>query len=101
MTYAVRFGPEAESHLISIERYVADASSFVVATQYVDAIVTYCKGLATFPNRGRKRDDLMSGLRITNFRGRVIIAFLVDTDANVVSIVDVFYGGQNYETRLL
>lgn len=101
MTYTVRFGPEARGHLISIERYIADASSPVVAAQYVEAIVTYCGGLATFPNRGRRRDDLMPGLRITNFRDRVIIAFLVDADAEIVLIVDVFYGGQDYETRLL
>jgi hypothetical protein len=38
------------------------------------------------------------GLRITNYKKRAVIAFDVDTD--VVSIIGVFYGGQDYETVL-
>lgn len=30
------------------------------ASRYVDAIITYCEGLATFPMRGRGRDDLLA-----------------------------------------
>lgn len=101
MSYTVRFAPEAEDQLAAIDQYIADVGSATTAARYVDAIVAYCESLATFPRRGRKRDDLMPGLRITNFRGRAVIAFLVDTDAELVSIVGVFYGGQDYETRLL
>ncbi|GJH12725.1 hypothetical protein CBA19CS11_27825 [Caballeronia novacaledonica] len=54
--------------------------------------------LHAFPQRGVARDDLISGLRITHFRKRAIIAYLVD-DA-IVSIVGVFYGGQDYESAL-
>jgi hypothetical protein len=43
----------------------------------------------------------MPGLRINHYRGRAVIAFLVDSDAETVSIVGVFYGGQDYETALL
>jgi toxin ParE1/3/4 len=101
VSYTVRFGPEAEDQLAAIDQYIADVGSATTAARYVDAIVACCESLATFPRRGRKRDDLMPGLRITNFRGRAVIAFLVDTDAELVSIVGVFYGGQDYETRLL
>ena len=38
------------------------------------------------------------GLRITNYKKRAVIAFEVDTE--VVSIIGVFYGGQDYETVL-
>jgi plasmid stabilization system protein ParE len=41
------------------------------------------------------------GYRITHYRGRAVIAFLVDSDAETLSIVEVFYGGQDYETALL
>ena len=38
------------------------------------------------------------GLRITNYKKRAVIAF--DVVAKQVSIVGVFYGGQNYEAIL-
>ena len=38
------------------------------------------------------------GLRITHYKKRAVIAF--DVDADVVSIIGVFYGGQDYETIL-
>ena len=37
-------------------------------------------------------------MRITNYKKRAVIAF--DVDADVVPIIGVFYGGQNYETIL-
>lgn len=42
------------------------------------------------------RDDVRPGLRITNYKKRTVIAFNVD--AEMVSIIGVFYGGQDYET---
>ena len=101
MSYTVCFSPEAEDQLDSIEQYIADAGSPATAARYVDAIVTYCASLATFPQRGRRRDDLMPGLRIINYRSRVVIAFLVDSNAELISIIGIFYSGQDYETRLL
>lgn len=50
------------------------------------------------PLRGTKRDDVRPGLRITHYKKRAVIAF--DVDADVVSIIGVFYGGQDYETIL-
>ena len=44
------------------------------------------------------RDDVRPGLRTTNYRKRTIIAFSVDAER--VSIIGIFYGGQNYETIL-
>ena len=38
------------------------------------------------------------GLRITHYRKRTVIAFEVDADK--VSVIGVFYGGQDYETLL-
>lgn len=54
--------------------------------------------MQTFPHRGTRRDDIRPGLRITNYKGRTVIAF--DVDAELVSIIGVFYGGQDYETAL-
>ena len=43
-------------------------------------------------------DDIRPGVRITNYRKRAVIAF--DVDADTVSILGVFYGGQDYKTIL-
>jgi toxin ParE1/3/4 len=45
-----------------------------------------------------RRDDIRPGLRITNYKKRAVIAFAVD--AEVVSIIGVYYGGQDYESVL-
>jgi toxin ParE1/3/4 len=63
-------------------------------------LVTYCESLTTFPLRGTPRDDLFAGLRITNYRGSAVIAFMVNKVAAEVAIVGVFYGGQDYEVML-
>lgn len=57
----------------------------------------YCESLTLFPQRGRLRDDLKPGLRVTNHKGRVSIAFEVDDGNREVAIYSVHYGGQNHE----
>lgn len=98
MKYRVVFSPEALEQLAELYRYIADAASPDVAAQYTEAIVSYCESLRTFPLRGTQREDVRPGLRITNYKKRAVIAFDVDTEA--VSIIGVFYGGQDYETAL-
>ena len=56
------------------------------------------KSLSIFPHRGTMRDDVRPGLRITNYKKRAVIAF--DVTADLVSIIGVFYGGQDYEAIL-
>lgn len=99
MTHRVVFSPEAEDQLANLYRYVATASSTDIADRFTENIVQFCESLSSFPLRGNTRDDVRPGLRVTNYRKRVIIAFMVDIDS--VSIVGVFYGGQDYESVLL
>ena len=98
MRYRVIFSPEAEEQLAALYRYIAAAASPSIAARYTDAIITYCESLCTFPHRGAMRDDVRPGLRITHYKKRAVIAF--DVTADLVSIIGVFYGGQNYETIL-
>ena len=98
MSYRIVFTPEAEEQLAALYRYISEAASPDIAAQYTEAIVSYCESLRTFPHRGTMRDDVRPGLRITNYKKRAVIAF--DVDAELVSIIGVFYGGQNYETIL-
>lgn len=62
--------------------------------RYTEVIVSYCEGLCTFPLRGTMRDDVRPGLRITHYKKRAVIAF--DASADAVSIIGLFYSGQNY-----
>ena len=98
MTYRVAFSPESEEQLAALYRYIAAAASPATAERYVNAIIDYCESLQTSPLRGTRRDDIRPGLRVTNYKGRTVIAF--DVDEEPVSIIGVFYGGQNFEAAL-
>ena len=98
MQYTVVFTPEAQDQLAALYRYIATAATPEIAERYTNAIVTHCDDLSAFPNRGARRDDIRPGLRITNYKKRAVIAFAVD--AGLVSIIGIYYGGQNYETAL-
>ena len=100
MTYTVRFAPEAAHQLEALYRYIASSASPTVAADYVDAIVAHCEGLAVFPHRGTLRDDIRPGLRTSSYRKRAVIATFVDDEAQQVTILGVFYGGQDYDTIL-
>lgn len=98
-TYTVVFAPEAREQLAAIYRYIAsDAAAPSVGARYVEAIVAYCEGLGAFPLRGAAREDIRPGLRVTNYRKRTVIAYTIDEDC--VSIIGVFYGGQDHEAVL-
>jgi plasmid stabilization system protein ParE len=98
MPYSVVFTPEAEEQLIELYRYIAAAASAEIAQRYTSALVTYCEGLREFPQRAVRRDDIRPGLHVTNYKGRVVIAFAVDADA--VAIIGLYYGGRDYESLL-
>jgi plasmid stabilization system protein ParE len=98
MNWKVQFAPEALGQLQELEERIARVGAPITAERYVDSIVDFCMSLQTFAARGVARDDLLPGLRITHFRKRAIIAYLLDDET--VSILGVFYGGQDYETVL-
>ena len=100
MNYSVVFSPEAEEQLVALYGYIADMASPDIAAQYTEAVVNYCESLHTFPIRGVLRDDVRLGLRITNYKKRMVIAFEVDAETKQVSIIGLFYGGQDYTTIL-
>ena len=50
------------------------------------------------PLAGVARDDIRRGLRTTFFRRRVVIAYSVG--AKAVTVLAIFYGGQDYESLL-
>jgi toxin ParE1/3/4 len=98
MTYSVAFSPEALAHLLGIYRYIEKVASPAIAQRFTDAIVNHCERFREFPERAIRRDDIRPGLHITNYQGRVVIAFAVENAE--VWIIGVFYAGQDYEAIL-
>ena len=78
--------------------YIAAASSPGVALKFTDAIYDQVETLRDFPIIGTSREDILPGLRTMGFRRRVTIAFIVEPSQ--VTIVGVFYGGQDFEAIL-
>ncbi len=100
MTYTVILSPRACNQLVELDAYIAHAVSPDIATRYTDAIIDFCYSLGMFPQRGTRRDDIRPGMRITNYRKRIVIAFAVDDGTQQVSILGIFHGRQDYEAIL-
>ena len=80
---------------IPVHRSTVKRTRNARAFAYTERIATRCLGLADFPERGTRRDDLYPGLRTIGFERRVTIAFTVAADA--VTILRVLYGGRDLE----
>ncbi|MBK4717193.1 MULTISPECIES: type II toxin-antitoxin system RelE/ParE family toxin [Tenebrionibacter/Tenebrionicola group] len=94
--YPVIFAPEAEEQLLALYRYIREAASAATAQAYTEGLIDYCESLGLFPERGNQRDDLLAGLRVTNWRKRTVIAFVVEDEQ--VKILGIWHGGQQYES---
>ena len=95
--YVVIFTPRAERQLSQLYGYIADESGETQAKTYIGNIVATCNALASFPERGTKRDDIRPNLRTMGYAKSATIAFSVNTTTATVAIHGVFYGGQNFE----
>ena len=100
MSYCVVFAPETSDPLEALFLYIAERSSPAIAERYTDAVIATCEGLAVFPLRGVAREGIRPGLRLTHHKGRTMIAYAADEDAQTVSIIGVFYGAQDHEGAL-
>ena len=99
--YRVEEKPEVLQDYVTIAGHVeAWTSDRSLADRTVDAIRGYVKNLGDWPHRGTRRDDVRRGLRIVPFRKRTVIAFEIDDERRVVTILRVFYGGQDYDAVL-
>src|SRR5580692_10549715 len=86
------------AQLIALYRYIEIDASPAIAQRFTDAIVNHCERFRELPARSVRRDDIRPGLHLTNYRGRVVIAFAVE--GSEVWILGVFYAGQDYESIL-
>jgi toxin ParE1/3/4 len=69
-----------------------------IAIGYIRRIQEACARLATFPERGGRRDDIQPGLRVVGFERGVAIAFRVLKTR--VEIVSSAYGRRDFEPEL-
>ena len=99
--YRVSFGRRAQLQLDNLYSYIAAESGEMRAEGYIGGIVTRCLSLTTFPERGVKRDDIRPLLRVMGYERTATIAFSVDHTNRAVTILGVFYSGQNYESLLI
>lgn len=100
--YSVYFMPDAVADLAAIYDYITETSGFPdVAYAYMQRLRQTCEGLTLAPERGTKRDDIRKNLRILALEKNAVAAFEVQEDKRIVIILNVFYGGRDYETLLL
>lgn len=92
MSHTVVFDIAAESDLADLYDYLLPRAGERDAGTYVNDIIDYCAGFATFPERGT-RSDIRPGLRIVGFQHKATIAFEVKPDR--VIILRIFHGGRN------
>jgi toxin ParE1/3/4 len=93
---SVAYTDEAADDLDGIYDAIAAASgNLETASRYEQRIRDFCGRLGHASERGGRRDDVRSGLRIIGFERRVTIAFAVEPER--VVILRIFYGGWNWE----
>jgi toxin ParE1/3/4 len=91
----VTYRPSARADLAFIFNAVKRGSGLANARNYSNRIKERCDKIGELPQAGRRRDDLEPGLRMSAFERRVVILYKVEQER--VSIVNIFYGGRDYE----
>lgn len=91
-SYRVVFDEAALQDLTDFLDAVVIKAGEAVARRYVDQVIAYCRGFATFPERGLRRPE-RPGLRTVGWRRRATTAFRVQGDT--VTILRVLFRGRN------
>ena len=100
--YDVYLMPDAIKDLEGIYGYITDKSGFPErAWAYVEKLQQKCRELETAPLRGQQRDDLMHNLRIVPIDKKAVAAFIVDEEKKAVLVLNIFYGGRDYEALMM
>jgi len=95
----VIYRPEAVADLEEIFRYILNKSrDHITAKRFTNRIKARCDKVGDAPNGGAPRPDLGTDLRLVPFEKSAVI--LYRTTAKEVEIVNVFYGGRDYEVLM-
>lgn len=82
--FRVLFAPQARDDLDALFAYIAEHAGRNTARRFVGELRAYCLGFELAPERGRRRDDLVPGLRLVGYRRRATIAFPTTSDEVVI-----------------
>ena len=97
-TYKVYLMPDAIKDLEHIYEYISTESSFPErAWAFIEKLRLKCQKLETAPLRRQQRNDLMKGLRIYPLNKKTVVVFVIDEEQQAVRILNIFYGGRDYE----
>ena len=97
-SYDVYLTPDAIQDLTDIYEYITEKSGFPeVAWAYIEKLRLKCHDLKTIPLIGQQRDDLRKNLRIIAIDKDAIAAFEANEAKQIVTILNIFYGGRDYE----
>lgn len=97
--YDVYLMPNAVKDLNDIYEYIVEKSGLPeVAWTYIEKLHGKCHDFRTAPKRGQRRDDLRKNLRIVAIDKSAVAAFEIDENRKSVTILNIFYGGIDYET---
>ena len=100
--YDVYLMPDAIKDLEAIYGYIADKSGFSErAWAYVEKLRQKCDEMETAPLRGQQRDDLMQNMRVAPIDKKAVVAFIVDEEKRAVLVLNIFYGGRDYEALMM
>jgi toxin ParE1/3/4 len=92
---AVLWSPEAEEDMLEIWSYVAHEASPAFADRQLREIYERCATLESWPNAGRPRDELRTGIRSFPMASYVIFYEIAEKN---IWIVRVLHGNRDIET---
>ncbi|WP_291824832.1 type II toxin-antitoxin system RelE/ParE family toxin [Bosea sp. (in: a-proteobacteria)] len=87
--------PAAQQDLKEIYDWIADHASEATAIRFIRRIQSGYASLSDYPQRGTRREGLMTGLRTFGIDRRVTVAFRID--GQEVVILRILYGGRDLE----
>jgi toxin ParE1/3/4 len=94
----LRISPQARAELDAIWLYIArESGSADIATRVTDSITQHFWLLNRYPNIGRRRDDLRSGLRSFS-AGDYVIIYRVEK--STVDVLHIYHGTRDIGTLL-
>ncbi|MER8691569.1 type II toxin-antitoxin system RelE/ParE family toxin [Mesorhizobium opportunistum] len=95
----VEYRESASNDLTNIFRHIVEASGNPdLALRFVLRIEDRCQNIGNAPRGGRSREDIAPGLRTVPFEHSAVIIYVIESD--IVRIVNIFYGGRDYETLM-
>jgi len=109
MSWTIEFSEAAERDIDSLFRHFADSYADFGETRNeaskraidrIGQILDTAERIATEPYRGDDHDDLLLGLRHLTLK-RAIYWYRIDEAAGIISILAIFYGGQDHQRRML